>query len=123
MKKNVWMKGGFAILLVLILTMSAMVTQVFATTVTVLDGQVSISDSANSNTVSGGTVTIKASGSLFGKKTNNIRLPMKVVFRRNYHLIIKLIKRIHSQLQEQLHLPAVYIKYSWLPVTLYLFLL
>ena len=72
MKKNVWMKGGFAILLVLILTMSAMVTQVFATTVTVLDGQVSISDSANSNTVSGGIVTITAKGSLFSKKTNNI---------------------------------------------------
>ncbi|MBQ3547840.1 MAG: hypothetical protein IJA44_05155, partial [Clostridia bacterium] len=45
-----------------------------ATTVNVLDGQLSITDSANSNTVSGDTVTIKASGSLFGKKTNNITI-------------------------------------------------
>ena len=44
------------------------------TTVNVLDGALSITDSANSNTVSGGTVTIKASGSLFGKKTNNITI-------------------------------------------------
>ena len=44
------------------------------TTVTVLDGQLSIADSANSNTVSNGTVTIKASGSLFSKKTNNITI-------------------------------------------------
>ena len=45
-----------------------------ATTVDVLDGQVSVTDSANSNTVSGGTVTIKAAGSLFSKKTNNITI-------------------------------------------------
>ncbi|MBR4053565.1 MAG: hypothetical protein IKK06_02055 [Clostridia bacterium] len=45
-----------------------------ATTVNVLDGQVSITDSANSNTVSGGTVTITAKGSLWGKKTNNITI-------------------------------------------------
>ncbi|MBQ1977857.1 MAG: hypothetical protein II225_03835, partial [Ruminococcus sp.] len=43
-----------------------------ATTVNVLDGKVSVSDSANSNKVSGGTVTITAKGSLFSKKTNNI---------------------------------------------------
>ncbi len=45
-----------------------------ATTVDVLDGAVSVTDSANSNTVSGGTVTIKAAGSLFSKKTNNITI-------------------------------------------------
>jgi len=44
------------------------------TTVTVLDGLVSVTDSANSNTVSGGTVTITAKGSLFSKKTNNITI-------------------------------------------------
>ena len=44
------------------------------TTVNVLDGQVSVTDTANSNTVSGGTVTITAKGSLFGKKTNNITI-------------------------------------------------
>ena len=44
------------------------------TTVSVLDGKVSIADSANSNTVSNGTVTIQAKGSLFGKKTNNITI-------------------------------------------------
>ena len=45
-----------------------------ATTVDVLDGQVSVADTANSNTVSGGTVTIQAKGSLFSKKTNNITI-------------------------------------------------
>ncbi len=45
-----------------------------ATTQTVLDGAVSITDSANSNTLSGSTVTIKAAGSLFSKKTNNITI-------------------------------------------------
>ncbi len=45
-----------------------------ATTVSVLDGQVSVADSANSNSVSNGTVTITAKGSLFSKKTNNITI-------------------------------------------------
>ena len=45
-----------------------------ATTQTVLDGDVSVTDSANSNTVSGGTVTIKAAGSLVSRKTNNITI-------------------------------------------------
>ncbi len=45
-----------------------------ATTVNVLDGRVSVTDSANSNTVSGGIVTINAKGSLFGKKTNTITI-------------------------------------------------
>ena len=42
------------------------------TTVSVLDGKISVTDSANSNSVSGGTVTITAKGGLFSKKTNNI---------------------------------------------------
>ena len=45
-----------------------------ATTVSVLDGKVSVTDTANSNTVSGGTVTIKAAGNLFGSTTNNITI-------------------------------------------------
>lgn len=45
-----------------------------ATTVNVLDGQVSVTDSANSNSVSNGTVIITAKGSLFSKKTNNITI-------------------------------------------------
>ena len=44
------------------------------TTVDVLDGKVSVTDTANSNKVSGGTVTITAKGSLFSKKTNNITI-------------------------------------------------
>ena len=51
-----------------------LMTPMVLTTVNVLDGQVSVSDSANSNTVSGGIVTIQAKGSLFGKKTNNITI-------------------------------------------------
>ncbi|MBP3624690.1 MAG: hypothetical protein J6J05_02485, partial [Peptococcaceae bacterium] len=61
---------------------SAFATEVMAsmeavglyTTVNVLDGKVSVTDSANSNNVSAGTVTITAKGSLFGKKTNNITI-------------------------------------------------
>ncbi len=44
------------------------------TTVEVLDGKVSVTDSANSNKVSGGTVTITAKGGLLSKKTNNITI-------------------------------------------------
>ena len=44
------------------------------TTVSVLDGQLSITDSANSNTVSNGVVTITAKGSLLSAKTNNITI-------------------------------------------------
>ncbi|MBQ7889152.1 MAG: hypothetical protein IJ356_05290, partial [Erysipelotrichaceae bacterium] len=44
------------------------------TTVSVLDGQVSVTDSANSNSVSNGTVTITAKGGLLSKKTNNITI-------------------------------------------------
>jgi len=52
----------------------AMMTAMPLTTVSVLDGKVTVTDSANSNTVSNGVVTIKAAGSLFGKKTNNITI-------------------------------------------------
>lgn len=48
--------------------------QAFATTVTVLDGTVSISDSANTVTVNGNTVTATAKGSLFSKKTNTLTI-------------------------------------------------
>ena len=41
-------------------------------TVTVLDGKVSITDDNGNGSVSGGTVTITAKGSLLSKKTNNI---------------------------------------------------
>lgn len=44
------------------------------TAVTVLDGQISISDSANTLKESSGTVTATARGSLFSKKTNNVTI-------------------------------------------------
>ena len=44
------------------------------TTHSVVSGSVSISDSANSSSLSGGTVTITAKGSLISKKTNNITI-------------------------------------------------
>jgi len=44
------------------------------TTVTVLDGQVSITDTANKNTVSGDVVTIKASASWWSSSTNSITI-------------------------------------------------
>ncbi|MBP3634670.1 MAG: hypothetical protein J6J43_08880, partial [Oscillospiraceae bacterium] len=45
-----------------------------ATTVTVLDGQISVTDSLGNGTVSGNTVTVKAAGSLFSKKTNTVTI-------------------------------------------------
>ena len=45
-----------------------------ATTVTVLDGNVSITDSVGTGNKSGGTVTITAKGSFLSKKTNNITI-------------------------------------------------
>lgn len=44
------------------------------TTVTVLDGKISMTDTANTVKVSGGTVTATAKGSLFSKKTNTITI-------------------------------------------------
>lgn len=54
--------------------LDAAMNPVPATTVTVLDDKVSIADSANSNTESNGVVTIKATGSLFSKKTNTVEI-------------------------------------------------
>lgn len=68
------LKKLFVFMLILVVSISTMLTQVSATKVTVLDGQVSVTDTADSNEVSGTTVTIKAKGSLFGKATNNITI-------------------------------------------------
>ena len=65
-------KRCISILLVLIMVLSLLPFQAFATTVSVLDGQVSVTDTANNCTVSDGVVTIKAAGSLFSKKTNTV---------------------------------------------------
>ena len=51
-----------------------MMTPMMATTVEVLDGNVSVTDSVGNGAVSGGTVTIKAAGSWFSKETNNITI-------------------------------------------------
>ena len=54
--------------------LSRMYTAELMTVVDVLDGQISISDSANTGKVSGSTYTATAKGSLFSKKTNNITI-------------------------------------------------
>ena len=72
------MKSKLLKVLVLLTVVAAMmaitVIPTMATEVTVLDGQVSVTDTANSNTVSGGVVTIKAAGSIISKKTNTITI-------------------------------------------------
>lgn len=72
--KNKSIRKVLPIILAVVLLFTALPFQfaVSATTVNVLDGQVSVTDTANSNTVSGGTVTIKAKGSLISKKTNTV---------------------------------------------------
>ena len=62
------------LLMVMVMAVSVIAIQASATTVNVLDGQVTVTDSANSNTVSNGVVTIKAAGSVISKKTNNITI-------------------------------------------------
>lgn len=52
--------------------MERLTTPAIITEVTVLDGQISVTDTANSSTVSNDTVTIKATGSLFSKSTNTV---------------------------------------------------
>ena len=73
------MKTRFAKVLVLFTLVIAMVAMtalpaMAATTVNVLDGQVSLTDTANKITVSSDVVTIIASVSLFGKGTNTITI-------------------------------------------------
>ena len=67
-------KRFLLVALVLLMSIAVLSIQVFATTTTVLDGKISISDSANNNSVSGGTVTIKAKGSIISKKTNTVTI-------------------------------------------------
>jgi len=55
-------------------TLEALNTPMLLTTVEVLDGKVSITDSANSCSESNGTVTITAKGSTFSTKTNTITI-------------------------------------------------
>ena len=73
------MKTRLTKVLVLLAVIAALVATMAmpaaaATTVTVLDGKVSVADSANSNTESNGVVTIQAKGTIFGKKTNNVTI-------------------------------------------------
>lgn len=68
------LRNLFAAAMLCMLLLTLIVPTAFAATVNVLDGKVSITDSAGSNTVSGGTVTIKAKGNFFSKKTNNITI-------------------------------------------------
>ena len=70
---------SFLLVLAMILSMSPIVpaipvTKVNATNLSVLDGQLSIVDTANSMSQSGGVVTITAKGSLFSKKTNTVTI-------------------------------------------------
>ena len=64
------------VLLTLIVAMVAMMAMpaMAAKTVEVLDGQVSVTDSVGNGSVSGGTVTIQAKGSVISKKTNSITI-------------------------------------------------
>ena len=61
-------------MLAVLLVVSVMPFSAFATNVTVLDGQISITDSKNTGKVSNGIYTATAAGSLFGKATNTITI-------------------------------------------------
>ena len=67
-------KRLLTLLLVMLLVASAMPLQMIfaATTNNLLDGQVTVTDSLGNGSLSGDTVTIKAAGNLFSKKTNTV---------------------------------------------------
>ena len=67
-------KKLITILLAVMMVASLLPMHAFATTVNVLDGQISITDTANSNSIANGIVTITAKGSLFSQKTNTITI-------------------------------------------------
>ena len=67
-------KKLITLLLAVMLVASLLPMNAFATSVTVLDGQVSLSDTSNNITVSNGTVTATAKGSLFSKTANTITI-------------------------------------------------
>ena len=60
--------------LALAASLSLLCVTAFATEVTVLNGQVSLTDTANTITNSNGTVTATAKGSLLSKKANTITI-------------------------------------------------
>ena len=70
-------------LVAMIMALTLMCVTAFAATENILDGQVSVADSANSISVSGGTVTITAKGSLFSKKTNDITITNETANKAN----------------------------------------
>lgn len=74
--KNLVFKKILSLTLVIVMAISTVPFYAIAAskTVTVLDGNVSITDSLGKGSVSSGTVTITANGSLFGKATNNITI-------------------------------------------------
>ena len=67
-------KRGLPCILALAVSLSLLCATAFATTVSVLDGQISISDSANSNTLKDGVVTLEASGTFWSSTTNTITI-------------------------------------------------
>lgn len=68
-------KRIFPILLVLVLLVAVMPMQVFAgNTVSVLDGKITITDTANSTTVSDDIVTVTAKGGLISQTTNTLTI-------------------------------------------------
>lgn len=67
-------KRIFPIILAIILIVSVLPISVFATTVKMFDGKLSISDSANNLSVSGTTVTLKAKGGVLSQGSNTIKM-------------------------------------------------
>ncbi len=65
-------KRIFPILIALAMVISIMPLQAFATTVTVLDGKISITDTASNITASGDTVTATAKGGYSSQTTNTL---------------------------------------------------
>ncbi len=70
--KNSKFKRTLSVLLAVIMLFSSVPMTAFATTVNVLDGKVSFTDTKNTVKVSGSTVTATAKGSMLSKATNKI---------------------------------------------------
>ena len=66
MPKKLIQRGIILATVLVVISLFFLTAQAAAKTITVLDGQVSVTDSIGNGSLSGGTVTIQAKGSLLG---------------------------------------------------------
>ena len=77
MPKKLMQRGIILATVLVVISLLFLTAQAAAKTITVLDDQVSVTDSIGNGSLSDGIITIQAKGSLFSKATNNITITNK----------------------------------------------